>query len=254
MTSPIRILDTGLRPARWNVAMTAALAARHADGAAPDTIRFHRYTECVLLGRTQRLAQAADPEHRRHRRVDTVHRVTGGGAVYMTPRMPAWDVIIDRRSLPGDLGTVARRICEGVAAGLSLLGCSARFRPANDVEIGGFKVSGSSGYAEGRTIVLQGTILIDDDVPAMAHALGVSKASLRDRITCLAAVLAATPSIARVQACVTQGLMTALDRTPLPQDPSPADLAAAEALLRSEFGGEADVAEDRTGRAPQGPT
>ena len=26
MTAPIRILDTGLKPARWNVAMTAALA------------------------------------------------------------------------------------------------------------------------------------------------------------------------------------------------------------------------------------
>jgi lipoate-protein ligase A len=254
MTSPIRILDTGLRPARWNVAMTAALAALHADGAAPDTIRFHRYPKCVLLGRTQHPAQPVVPEHRRQRDVEIVHRVTGGGAVYMTPRMPAWDVIIDRRSLPGDLGTAARRICEGVAAGLSRLGCTARFRPANDVEIGGLKVSGSSGYAEGRTIALQGTILIDDEVPAMAQALRISKSVLRDRVTCLAAVLPATPSIARVQACVAQGLMTALDRTPVHQDPSPADLAAAEALLRGEYGAEAGVAGDATVRAQRGAT
>ena len=50
MTSPIRILDTGLRPARWNVAMTAALAARHADGATPDTVRFHRYPRVRAAG------------------------------------------------------------------------------------------------------------------------------------------------------------------------------------------------------------
>ena len=62
MTAPIRILDTGLRPARWNVAMTAALAARHADGAAPDTVRFHRYPACVLLGRSQVAAEAVDLE------------------------------------------------------------------------------------------------------------------------------------------------------------------------------------------------
>jgi lipoate-protein ligase A len=249
MTSPIRILDTGLRPARWNVAMTAALTARHADGAAPDTIRFHRYPECVLLGRTQRLTEAANRE--RHRGVEAVHRVTGGGAVYMSPRMPAWDVIIDRRSLPGDLGVATRRICEGVAAGLSRLGCTARFRPANDVEIGGLKVSGSSGYAEGRSLALQGTILIEDDVPAMARALRIPKAALRDRVTCLAAVLGAAPSLARVQACVVQGLMAALDRTAEPRDPSPGDLADTEALLRAEMEAGTRVTEDAA-RAARG--
>jgi lipoate---protein ligase len=252
MTSPIRILDTGLRPARWNVAMTAALAARHADGAAPDTIRFHRYPECVLLGRTQRRAEAVDPERRRHRGIETVHRLTGGGAVYMTPRMPAWDVIIDRRSLAGDFATATRRICEGVAAGLSRLGCTARFRPPNDVEIGGLKVAGSSGYAEGRCIALQGTILIEDDVPAMARALGVPKAALRDRITCLAAVLGAAPSVVRVQTCVTQGLMAALGRTPLLQDPSPGDLEDAEAILRKMVA-EAGGAGNGSAHATRGP-
>lgn len=234
MTSPIRILDTGLKPARWNVAMTAVLAARHADGTTPDTIRFHRYPECVLLGRTQRLADGMGSGGRRPRGVETVHRVTGGGAVYMTPRMPAWDVIIDRRALPGDLGRAARTICEGVAAGLSVLGCTARFRPANDVEIDGLKVSGSSGYAEGRTIALQGTILIEDDVPAMARALGMPKTALRDRVTCLAAVLGTAPSPARVQACVVQGLMAALHRTAVPQDPTPAETADVDALLRGD--------------------
>ena len=151
MTSPIRILDTGLKSARWNVAMTAALTTRHADGTTPDTIRFHRYRECVLLGRTQRAAEAVDLEHCRLRAIEIVHRVTGGGA--------AWDVVIDRRSLTGDLGTATRRICEGIAGGLSRLGCVAGFRPANDVEIGGLKVSGSSGYAEGRSLALLGTIL-----------------------------------------------------------------------------------------------
>ena len=235
MTSPIRILDTGLKPARWNVAMTAALTARHADGTTPDTIRFHRYRECVLLGRTQRAAEAVDLEHCRLRAIEIVHRVTGGGAVYMSPRMPAWDVVIDRRSLTGDLGTATRRICEGIAGGLSRLGCVAGFRPANDVEIGGLKVSGSSGYAEGRSLALQGTILIEDDVPAMARVLRISKAVLRDRVTCLAAVLGVAPSPARVQSCVVEGLMAALGRTPVHEEPSQGDLAEVEALLRGEL-------------------
>jgi lipoate-protein ligase A len=228
------MLDTGLRPARLNVAMTAALAARHADGKARDTVRFHRYHECVLLGRSQRTQEAVDMEHCRQSGIDVVHRVTGGGAVYMSPRMLAWDVVVDRRSLGGDLDTATRRICEGVAAGLSRLGCAARFRPANDIEIAGLKVSGSSGYAEGRTIALQGTILIEDDVSAMARALRIPGAALRERVTCLAAVMGSAPALRQVQTLVVEGLMTALGRTPLPEDPSTADLAEVEALLHTE--------------------
>ena len=126
-------------------------------------MRFHRYPACVLLGRSQVAAEAVDVERCRREGIEVVHRVTGGGAVYMSPRMLAWDVVLDRRAFAGDLGAATRRICEGVAAGLSRLGCSARFRPANDIEIGGLKVSGSSGYAEGRSVALQGTVLIEDD-------------------------------------------------------------------------------------------
>ena len=107
--------------------------------------------------------------------------MTGGGAVFMSPRMLAWDVV-DRPQIARAAISARRhaRICEGVAAGLSRLGCAARFRPANDIEIGGLKVSGSSGYAEGRSVALQGTVLIEDDVPAMARALRIAEAALRD--------------------------------------------------------------------------
>jgi lipoate-protein ligase A len=115
-----------------------------------------------------------------------------------------------------------------------LLGCIARFRPANDIEIAGLKVSGSSGYAAGRTIALQGTILIEDGVPVMACALRIPEGVLRERVTCLAAVLGSAPALRQVQALVVEGLMTALRRTPLHEDPSSGDLAEVEALLRAK--------------------
>lgn len=242
MTSPIRILDTGLKPARWNVAMTAALCRRHADGAAPETIRFHRYPACVLLGRSQDPADAVDLDYCEKGGIEIVHRVTGGGAVYMSPRMLAWDVVLDRGSLASDLHTATRRICEGVAAGLSLLGCAARFRPANDIEVGGLKVSGSSGYAEGRSLALQGTILIEDEVPDMASALGIPEAVLRSEVTCVAAALGAPPPQMHLQLLVVHGLMEALDRTPHYQAVDEGDLASLDAFLRDRAGSGADAA------------
>ncbi len=157
----MRILDTGLMPARWNIAMTAALSELHGKGLIPDTVRFHRYPACVLLGRGQDIEASADVAYCRRQQIEITRRVTGGGAVFMSPRMLAWDVVVDRRAWGGDLASVTRRICEGVAAGLSRLGAVARFRAPNDIEISGRKVSGSGGYVEGRSAVLQGTVLAE---------------------------------------------------------------------------------------------
>jgi lipoate-protein ligase A len=228
MSPTLRILDTGLAPAPWNVAMTAALVERHADGAAPDTLRFHRYRRCVLLGRSQRPADAVDLDYCRSHGIDIAHRVTGGGAVYMSPGMLAWDVVVGRGGAGGDLDLATRRICEGIAAGLALLGCAARFRPANDIAIGGLKVSGSSGYADGRSIALQGTVLIEDDAAEMARALGIPEMALRARITCLAAVLGDAPRLNRAQAAIVEGLASALGRTARHETLGADDLASAK--------------------------
>jgi lipoate-protein ligase A len=240
---PLRILDTGLRPARWNVAMTAALAERHAGGAAPGhCIRFHRYPACVLLGAGQDLEQAADVAYCRRAGIEIARRVTGGGAVYMSPGMLAWDVLADRRSHGGDLAAVTHAVCAGVAAGLSRLGVAARFRAPNDIEIGGRKVSGSSGYSAGRSAVLQGTVLIADDVAAMARALRLPEAALRERVTCLEAEIGTAPALPAVAASVTLGLATALQCEPMPGKPGGDELALCEALLREEIGADAYVA------------
>ena len=90
MKQPLRILDTGLKDARWNIAMTAALAELHAEGRIQDTVRLHRYPPCVLLGRSQTMECAADLDHCRRAGVALARRVTGGGAVFMSPRMLAW--------------------------------------------------------------------------------------------------------------------------------------------------------------------
>jgi lipoate-protein ligase A len=215
MKPPLRILDTGLMPAGWNVAMTAALAERYARGGAVDTVRFHRYPACVLLGSSQSVESAADVGYCRREGIEIARRVTGGGAVYMSPGMLAWDVLVARAMPGGGLAATAERVCSGVAAGLARLGVPARFRAPNDIEIGGRKVSGSSGYAAGRVAVVQGTVLIDDDMPAMALALRLSEADLRGRVTSLAAEIGTAPALAAVIDGIAMGLAEALDREPL---------------------------------------
>jgi lipoate-protein ligase A len=239
--SELRILDTGLAPAPWNVAMTAALAELHAGGAIDDTVRFHRYPACVLVGAGQDLRKAADGDHCRESGIAIVRRVTGGGAVYMSPAMLAWDVAVDRAACGGSLEGVTRKVCGGIAAGLARLGAKAHFRPPSDIEIGGRKVSGSGGYAAGPSAVLQGTVLLTDETAAMARALRLPEAALRERTTCLAAEIGAAPTLASVTDALVASLAEALDREPAPGTPRKDELVLCEALLLREIGDEADV-------------
>ena len=243
MTAPIRILDTGLMPARWNVAMTAALAELHGKGAIGDTIRFHRYPASVLLGAGQGSLQAADLEHCRQSGIAVVRRVTGGGAVYMSPAMLAWDVVVDRATCGGSLDAITRKVCGGVAAGLSRLGARAWFRPPNDIAIVERKVSGSSGYAAGRSAVLQGTVLLADETPAMARALRLPEAALRERTTSLEVEIGGAPSLPSLVDALVVGLAEALNRETAPGRPRQDELALCEATLRADVDGDVYVVE-----------
>jgi lipoate-protein ligase A len=242
MTQSIRILDTGLAPARWNVAMTAALVRQHGAGEAPDTVRFHRYPACVLLGNGQRLSRAVDVGYCRRRGIEIARRVTGGGAVFMSPRMLAWDVVLQRGSHVDRLAALTACICAAVAAGLARLGAPARFEPPQSITVDGAKVSGSSGYVDGPSAVLQGTVLVEDDTAEMAAALGLSETALREGVSCLAASFRPAPSLADVQSTLCATLAARLQRTPSSAQPTEIELALAGQLLRDEIGGEDYVA------------
>lgn len=241
MSDALRILDTGLRPARWNVAMTAALAELHADGRTPDTVRLHRYPACVLLGRGQAVEAAADVDHCNRQGIDIARRVTGGGAVFMSPRMLAWDAVVDRRTCGGSLEAITRAICSGIADALARLGAAARFRAPNDIAIGGRKVSGSSGYLLARSAMLQGTVIAEDCATAMARALRIPEPALRDTLTSLEGALGAAPAPGAVAACIARGIAEALGREAVPGTLSTAETACCEALLQAEIGTDAFV-------------
>ena len=117
------------------------------------------------------------------------------------------------------LGDYTQRICEAVAHGLAqAFNIDARFRPRNDIEVDGRKLSGTGGYFDGDTLIYQGTVLIDVDPAAMMACLNVPapKLAKRDldkseaRITTLKSLLGRTPEIVEVHNAVLSGLASQL--------------------------------------------
>ena len=182
MTKTFRVIDTGVREGRANIAFDQALIEAHKAGAIPDTIRFLTFRPSALVGRHQSLSKEIRLDWCRENGVGTVRRITGGGALYMDEGQFGVELIFHKATLGiTSLGDLARAICESIALGLSKLGVAARYRPRNDIEVDGRKISGTGGFFDGDTLFYQATILVDMDPARMLKALNVPEAKLAKR-------------------------------------------------------------------------
>ena len=87
------------------------------------------------------------------------------------------------------------------------------FRPRNDIEVRGRKISGTGGTESGDAFLFQGTMLVDFDVDTMLRALRIPveklKAkeidSVKERVTCLNWELGYTPDVDAIKDAIRRG-------------------------------------------------
>ena len=179
MSRAFRIIDTGVREGRSNIAFDPALIELRQQDKVPDTIRFMRFPPTALIGRHQDLSREINLDYCASNGVGTVRRITGGGAIYLDEGQLGWELVFHRSSLGyAALPDIAREICNAAAAGLRLLGVDAKFRPRNDIEVDGRKISGTGGFFDGDILIYQGTVLVDMNAQQMVKALNVPQSKL----------------------------------------------------------------------------
>jgi lipoate-protein ligase A len=179
---PFRVIDTGLRGGRANIAFDRALIDARQHGRIPDSIRFLRFRPTALVGIHQYLSHEINIEHCRAQGVEIGRRITGGGGLYLDEGQIGWELVFDRATFGAiDLTEVTRRICEAAALGLNKLGVPARYRPRNDLEVDGRKISGTGGFFDGNVIFYQGTLLIDFDPGKIVACLKIPAEKLAKR-------------------------------------------------------------------------
>jgi lipoate-protein ligase A len=250
-TAPLRVIDTGVRTGRQNVAFDQALIEAHAAGRVPDTVRFLRFRPCALIGLHQILSHEVRLDFCHRHGIEVGRRITGGGGLYLDEGQMGWELVLDRRALgTTDLAEIAARICGAAAQGLRALGVPAQFRPRNDIEVDGRKISGTGGFVDGSTLFYQGTLLIDFDAARMIEALKVPAEKLakrdlddaRRRVITLREALGRVPAFEEVQAALLAAFREVLGVEPQWGEISAFEEALAERLHASEFGTDAFVA------------
>ena len=253
MVHEFRVIDTGLREGRANIAFDAALVEAHKAGDIPDTIRFLRFTPTALVGRHQALSREVRLDHCRANGIGVGRRITGGGAIYFDEGQLGWELVFHRTTLGiSSLAELTGAICEAAAEGLSGLGIAARYRPRNDIEVEGRKLCGTGGFFDGDTLFYQGTLLIDMEPENMVAALNVPKEKLEKRALDSAAQRVVTlkellgerlPAPPVLQGALLRGFAAKLAIAPVAGAVTAGEEVLAERLFAEEIGTDAFVAE-----------
>jgi len=211
-----RLLDTGARPAAENMALDEALLESKAAENIPHTLRFLQFSSpTVLVGHHQSIEEEVRLDYCRARGIEINRRLTGGGALYWGRNELGWEIYVSKKDsrIPGRIEDLYRKMGEAAALGVRHLGVRAYFRPRNDIEVQGRKISGMGGTELAGAILFQGTLLIDFDVDEMLRSLKIPTEKLQDkeiesvkeRVTCLKWELSRTPSIQAVKASLMKG-------------------------------------------------
>lgn len=211
-----RLLDTPPMTAAENMAMDEALLELKGQGRSPDTIRFLQFSpRAVLVGFHQSVEEEIRIDYCRESRIDVNRRITGGGAIFFDENQLGWEVFCDKSyfNTPVPNMRLFRTLCDPVVKALAMLKIDAGFRPRNDIEVNGRKISGTGGTESEEAFMFQGTMLVDFDVDTMLRALRIPveklKAkeidSVKDRVTCLKWELGYVPALADIKQAVRLG-------------------------------------------------
>ena len=235
-----RLIDTGLASPVRNIALNRALLEARAAEEIPSTLRFARFTRCVLLAAPHSAAQELDLDYCADRGIALQRRLTSGAACYLDERQLVWELYLHRREVGNaSLHALGRRICHAAATALSALGVDARLRGAREIEVDGRTVASGGFAVEREALLFQGTLLVEAE-PAAAYAVqrtpwsndrAALEAQARSRVTSLALASGRVPGFGLLKKNIAEAFESEFDVELRDADLSLSENARCEAAL-----------------------
>ena len=209
-----RVIDTGLKDFSYNICMDKALIELRKEGLIEDTFRFLRFEPCVLTGYHQSVFSEIRLDYCKEKNIAVGRRITGGGAIYFDEAQLGWELVFSAKSIKiKNLDDLTENICTAFSKGMKKLGINAEFRPRNDIEVEGRKISGTGGTYESSVYFFQGTLLLDFDPENMVKSLKIpiekltakNFDSILSRVTSVKNILGYIPDLDSIKSAVLDG-------------------------------------------------
>jgi len=178
-----RILDLEYDDPYMNLAVEEAIPRKVGEGKVPNTVRFWRNLNAVVIGYFQSAKLEVNLEACKSLGTTISRRFTGGGAVYQDRGNLNYAISIRKghRLIPEDLLETFKILSSGAVEGIRMLGLNAGFKPLSDIQVNGRKVSGAAGSMRWGTVFHHGSILISSDLSILSKVLSAPDRRLKDK-------------------------------------------------------------------------
>jgi len=150
-----------------------------------DTLIFcYPQSPIVSLGFHQQVEKEIDVRFCRDNGIPFVRRILGGGAVYLDSGQLFYQLIIGSENpmLPRNVAEAFAFFLQAPVWAYRSLGIDAYYRPLNDIQVQGRKISGNGAATTDEGVfVLTGNIILSFDYKKMVRVLNVPSEKFRDK-------------------------------------------------------------------------
>lgn len=190
------MVDSGFVYPAESAALDEVILEAHVAGLVPNTLHFYRRSvPTVSVGYFQRVHETLDLEECARRGVAVIRRKSGGSSIYTDQGQLIYALVVGERDVSFDRAESFKKICGVLVDALKGVGADAQYRPINDIEIGGKKISGNAQLRRKGSLLQHGTLIVESDLDAMDAILKIDPsksakiARPSDRVTSLTSAL-----------------------------------------------------------------
>jgi lipoate-protein ligase A len=169
-----RLLDIEYQDPCRNVATDEALLEAVEHDISPNTLRFWKNKNAVVIGRSQNLKAEVNMDACRKYKTAILRRFTGGGAVYQDYGNLNWTIVMRKSHLITQAKSIPELFevfAEPILHGINNLGVQAKFKPTNSIFINGKKISGMAAYVKKNSVLCHGTLLVNTNLDILTSVL-----------------------------------------------------------------------------------
>jgi lipoate-protein ligase A len=175
-----RLLDVEYPNPYMNLALEEAIPLKVGMGESPNTVRFWRNPNAVVIGNFQSAKKEVNLDLCNKHQTPVVRRFTGGGAVYHDLGNLNCSISVrrDHPLIETDFGETFAKLSQGVIEGLKSLGAPVRLEPPNSIQVNGRKISGGAGAMKSGFVFHHCSVLVSSDLERLLEVLSSTENSV----------------------------------------------------------------------------
>ncbi len=180
-----RLVDAGMLPGLTTQTIYHAVALARSEGIVPDTlILCYPENPFICVGYHQVINLEVDVKFCNSHDIPIVRRCIGGGTVLLDKNQLFYQVIVDRDNpkIPLSVRGLFETLLRPVVYAFKNLGIPVEYKPINDIEVNGKKISGNGAGLVEKANVLTGNMIFDFDYDTMVSCFNVPSEKFKDKI------------------------------------------------------------------------